>query len=70
MTPARHRAMVATQEHRRDFFSLKETWTRVVRIFEQAVLEALLFAGGLLAHHPRKKPHTGVDERQGGDLAP
>src|SRR5690606_20981293 len=36
---------------------------------EEPGLKALLTAGGLAAHDPRQKPHTGVDQHIGGDLA-
>ncbi len=41
----------------------------VLRIFEQAVGEAFLDAGGFLAHHAGNQPDAGVDQRQRGRFA-
>src|SRR5262249_52927573 len=42
---------------------------RVVRIFEEAVLETFLRERRLVAHHARQQPHASVDERDRRRLA-
>ena len=49
--------------------ALEELRPGVLRIFEQALGEALLGPGGLLAHDAGQQPHAGIDQRQRRDLA-
>src|SRR3954471_2468389 len=68
--PAGDRSVVAGEEHVRDGAPFPLARPRVMRVFEEAALEALLGRGGVLAHHARQEPDAGVEERHGGDLAP
>src|SRR5580704_6399173 len=61
--------VVAREQHLRNRATLPYARARIVRIFEQALLEALLLARSVLAHHSGDEPHAGVEDRQRGDLA-
>src|SRR5262245_46658628 len=50
--------VIAGGEHGRDRTALPELRPRVLRIFQQAVAEALLRARGLLAHDAGDEPDT------------
>src|SRR5688572_29296695 len=61
--------MVAVEKHFWDRAALPFARARVMRVFQAVRLEALLQAGGLLAHHARQEPHAGVEHHHGGHLA-
>ena len=56
--------MVARQQDFRDRPPLPVAWLRVLRVFEQAVLEALGLPGFDSAHHARDQPDAGVEAVQ------
>ena len=62
MAPARHRAVIAAQQHGRNLQSFEQARARVMRIFEQTVLEALLLARGLLRP---SRPEAAARKRRG-----
>src|SRR5262249_8235233 len=66
--PGRDLGMVAAGEHGRDGTALPELRPGILRVFEQAVAEALLRARGLLAHDAGEKPDAGVEQGEGCNL--
>src|SRR5262245_41397071 len=66
--PGRDLGMVAAGKNGRDRTALPELRPGILRVFEQAVAEALLRARGLLAHDAGQQPDAGVDEGEGRDL--
>src|SRR5215468_887155 len=66
--PGRDLGMVAAGEDGRDRTALPHLRPGVLRVFEQALAEALLQARGLLAHHARQQAHAGVEQDEGRDL--
>ena len=69
VAPGGDLAVIAGDEHLRDRPALPHLRPGVLRVFQQAVGEALLGAGGLRAHDAGHQPHAGIDQRHGGDLA-
>src|ERR1700722_8500817 len=67
--PPGHRAMVAGEQHLRDFPALEETRPGVLRMLEEVVLEALLAQPRGLAQHAGQQPHRSLDRHQGRRLA-
>src|SRR5215204_1919513 len=67
--PPRNRSMIAGEQHLWDRAPLPFARPGVMGIFEEPAFEALLRAGGVLAHDAREQSHTGVEHRHGGDLA-
>src|SRR5215472_2526856 len=67
-TPGRDLGMVAAGEDGRDRAALPELRPGILRVFEQAVAEALLRARGLLAHDAGEEPHAGVEQDEGRNL--
>src|SRR5262249_41885823 len=67
-SPGRDLGMVAAGENVRDRTALPHLRPGVLRVFEQALAEALLQARGLLAHHAGQQPHAGVEQDNGRDL--
>src|SRR5690606_616441 len=67
--PAGDGGMVAGHQHLRDASALPLARTSVLRIFEQAVLEALFGGRGVVAQRSRQQPDAGLDQCHGGDLA-
>src|SRR5262245_53455398 len=66
--PGRDLGMVAAGEDGGDRTALPKPRPGVLRVFEQAVAEALLRARGLLAHDAGQEPDAGVDEGEGRNL--
>ena len=62
-------AVIARGQHRGDFAALETLRPGVLRIFQQAVLEALvgMALGG--AEHAGHQPHHGFEQHHGGDFA-
>src|SRR5262249_9007375 len=67
-TPGRDLGMVARAEDGTDPAALAELRHGILRVFEQAVAEALLRARGLLAHDAGEEPHAGVEQDEGRNL--
>src|SRR5262245_36135474 len=66
--PGRDLGMIAASENGGNRTALPHLRPGILRVFEQALAEALLHARGLLAHDARKQPHAGDDEGEGRDL--
>src|SRR5215510_13183606 len=66
--PGRDLGMVAAGEDSRDRTALPELRPCILRVFEQAVAEALLRARGLPAHDAGKEPDAGVEQGEGCNL--
>src|SRR5438876_3971152 len=66
--PGRDLGMVAAGEDGGDRTALPELRPGILRVFEQAVAEALLCARGLLAHDAGEEPDAGVEQGEGRNL--
>src|SRR5262245_58866172 len=66
--PSRDLGVVAGTQHVRDRTALPELRPRILRIFEQALGEALLLPGGFLPHDAGQEPDAGVEQDESGDL--
>src|SRR5205823_11922213 len=63
LSPGFDLLVIAGRENLGNGSTLEHLRAGVLRIFEQAVGEALLSPGGRIAHHPRQQPNTRVDQR-------
>ena len=65
--PGRDFGVVAGGQHLRDRPALEHLRPGILRVFQQPVGEALVRAGGLLAHDAGDEPHAGVDQHHRGE---
>src|SRR6476469_8420351 len=67
--PSRDPGVIAGTEDFRDGMALEELGSGELRIFQQALAEAFICPGGLLAHDARNEPDAGVEQGQSRDFA-
>ena len=61
--------MVARQQHTGNPHAAEIRGARVLRVFEQTIVEALVDGAALVAQHARNQAHHGVDDHHGRKLS-